>query len=319
MRSLLIYLSQAEWAKKLVMGFPLARRVALRFVAGETLEDAVAAVRGINETGMLATLDVLGEHSHTEAGTRQSAQRIIDAVEAIATQKLRASISLKLTQIGLMLDPNVCAQNLRNILEAASKKKIFVRIDMEDSQSLPLTLDIIDQMRTDGFENIGAVIQSYLYRSEEDVRVLLQKDITIRLVKGAYKEPPEIAFPQKSDVDASFDKLTQMMLDVSLKNAKSLEQVPDLWPPIAAVGSHDEVRIQKAVDYAQSIGLENRWLEFQMLYGIRRDLQDRLSQQGYPVRVYVPFGEDWYPYFMRRLAERPANLWFFASNLMRRN
>ena len=301
------------------MGFPLARRVALRFVAGETLEDAVAAVRGINETGMLATLDVLGEHSHTEAGTRQSAQRIIDAVEAIATQKLRASISLKLTQIGLMLDPNVCAQNLRNILEAASKKKIFVRIDMEDSQSLPLTLDIIDQMRTDGFENIGAVIQSYLYRSEEDVRVLLQKDITIRLVKGAYKEPPEIAFPQKSDVDASFDKLTQMMLDVSLKNAKSLEQVPDLWPPIAAVGSHDEVRIQKAVDYAQSIGLENRWLEFQMLYGIRRDLQDRLSQQGYPVRVYVPFGEDWYPYFMRRLAERPANLWFFASNLMRRN
>lgn len=318
LRSILIYLSQAQWARSLVMRFRLSRRVALRFVAGETLNEAVTVVQGINETGMLATLDLLGEHSETAEAAKRAADKIIESVEAIAEHQLKASLSLKLTQIGLKLDTAICRANLLRICEHASKHEIFIRVDMEEAACLEATLKLIDDVRASGYENIGAVIQSYLYRSAADVENLLQKGITIRLVKGAYKEAASIAFPRKADVDQSFDELTAMMLDASLERSSQLASMPEYWPPIAAIGSHDELRVRFAEEYAQNIQLDHQWLEFQMLYGIRRDLQDELAEKGYPVRVYVPFGIDWYPYFMRRLAERPANLWFFISNLIRR-
>jgi proline dehydrogenase len=319
MRTILIYLSQAVWARNLVTRFALARRVALRFVAGETLSDAINTVRGINATGMLATVDLLGEHSHSAEAAKVATRHITDAVSALAKNDLRASISLKLTQIGLALDQDICAENLRHILEIAKKNNIFVRVDMEDSANLAATLILIEQMRAEGYSNIGAVIQSYLYRSDQDISDLLQNEITIRLVKGAYKESPHIAYPKKEEVDQAFDRQTALMLDASLKNQDFPKRFPQVWPPLAAIGSHDERRVQYALDYADSIELPKHLLEFQMLYGIRRDLQKQLVDKGYPVRVYVPFGEEWYPYFMRRLAERPANLWFFLSNLVRRN
>ena len=318
LRTILIYLSQAEWARSLVMSFGLSRRVALRFVAGETLGEAVKVVQTINNNGMLVTLDLLGEHSDTPEDAERAAAKIIETVEAIADHDLKASVSLKLTQIGLKIDQKICLENLLRICKIADKHQIFVRIDMEEAAVLEATLEIIDAVKEKTYQNIGAVIQSYLFRSVSDVRILLQKEITIRLVKGAYKELPDIAFPKKDDVDKSFDDLSLMMLDASLEKSKHLVELPANWPPIAAIGSHDELRVRFAEKYAREINLDRRWLEFQMLYGIRRDLQSELSAKGYPVRVYVPFGIDWYPYFMRRLAERPANLWFFLSNLVRK-
>jgi proline dehydrogenase len=189
---------------------------------------------------------------------------------------------------------------------------------MEDFACLEPTLHLLGQARGKGYKNVGVAIQSYLYRSKSDVKNLLKNGITIRLVKGAYKEAPEIAYPKKQDVDSSFDEITSMMLDASLE--KRQNSLPDqkTWPPIAAIGSHDEERVRFAEKYANQIGLSKELVEFQMLYGIRRDIQNELVKKNFPVRVYVPFGSEWYPYFMRRLAERPANLWFFVSNLIRK-
>ena len=317
LRTLLIYLSQANWARSFVMNFALARRVALRFVAGETLAEAVQVVQTINNAGMLASLDLLGEHSDTPKAAQHAASKIIESLDAIAENNLRATLSIKLTQIGLKLDQEVCFENLLRICRSAHEHQIFVRIDMEEAEVLEATLGLIEAVQNRGFNNIGAVIQSYLFRSTSDVNSLLNKKTTIRLVKGAYKELPKIAYPKKKDVDQSFDRLTSVLLDASLDSILQLEQIPANWPPIAAIASHDEMRVRYAENYGNQIKLDRKWLEFQMLYGIRRDLQADLNLKGYPVRVYVPFGIDWYPYFMRRLAERPANLWFFLSNLIR--
>lgn len=318
LRSILIYLSQAQWARTMVMSFALSRRVALRFVAGETLSEAVKVVQTINNKGMSVTLDLLGEHSGTPEAAARATFKIIEIVEAIAQYELLASLSIKLTQIGLKMDEDICFNNLLQICQEAARYQIFVRVDMEEAAVLETTLTFIDGVREKGFKNIGAVIQSYLFRSAADVDSLLQKEITIRLVKGAYKELPKVAFPNKDDVDKEFDRLSSMMLDASLKNGEHINDLPENWPPIAAIASHDELRVRYAENYADEIKLPRKWVEFQMLYGIRRDLQAELSAKGFPVRVYVPFGIDWYPYFMRRLAERPANLWFFLSNLFRK-
>jgi proline dehydrogenase len=297
------------------MRLPPARRTAFRFVAGEQLEDALKVVAELNEGGMLVTLDLLGEHTEDAAAAEQSAQNICAALEGIAANQLRSGISLKLTQIGLQLDEGLCAGNLETILKTARQHGIFVRVDTEDSPWLEATLGLVRGMHEKGYENVGAVIQSYLYRSDGDVAALAEEGITIRLVKGAYKEPPEIAYPKKADVDAAFDRQTEILLKASKQHP--IRQKGD-WPPLAAIATHDEARVRFAEQCAEELGLDKQLVEFQMLYGIRRELQRDLAARGYPVRVYVPFGTQWYPYFMRRLAERPANLWFFVSNLVRR-
>jgi proline dehydrogenase len=316
LRSFLIYLSQAAWARRFVMRFGLARRTALRFVAGEEFEDALRVVAELNAEGMLVTLDLLGEHTHDAAAASSATDAILNVLDHIAASGLKASLSMKLTQVGLKLDNELCAENLERIARHAADLGIYVRIDMEESAVVDATLALFQRLRAQGLGNLGVVIQSYLYRSEDDTRALLAQGVAIRLVKGAYKEPPQLAYPKKADVDAAFDRLTDLMLDASLRHEAKV--APATWPPLAAIGTHDELRVDYARQRASAIGLPQEKVEFQMLYGIRRELQKQLVEQGYPVRIYVPFGREWYPYFMRRLAERPANLWFFVSNLIRR-
>jgi proline dehydrogenase len=318
LRSLLIYLSQATWARKLVTGFGMARRMALRFVAGETLEDAVATIETLNAQGMLATLDHLGENVYTPNETLQATNVILNCLDAIAEEGLRANVSIKLTQLGLTLDEALCVENLRTILGRARQRENFIRIDIEDFSVLDATVRVYRTLRAEGFDNVGMAMQSYLYRAEELTAELLKAGTTFRLIKGAYKEPPDVAYPKKADVDANFDRLTALLLDASKQESASALSADGRFPAIPAIATHDEARIAFAKAYAEEIGLPAGKQEFQMLHGIRRDLQAQLVAEGYPVRIYVPFGTEWYPYFMRRLAERPANLWFIVSNFFRK-
>ncbi len=317
LRSFLIYLSKAAWAQNLVTGWKFAWRAASRFVAGETIAEALRVVRELNAKGINVTLDHLGEHTTTPEEARQAAEDVLALLDAIEQEGVRANVSIKLTQIGLELDENLCAEHLEMILRRAAEKHNWVRIDMEDTPYTDKTIALWRAMRAKGLDNVGLVVQSYLYRTEADVRQLLQEGARFRLVKGAYKEPPDLAYPKKADVDANFDRLTRLLIDGALAAGAPPLSPDGRIPPIPALGTHDENRIRYAEEYAERVGLPREALEFQMLYGIRRDLQERLVQDGYPVRVYVPYGGQWYPYFMRRLAERPANLWFFLSNFFR--
>jgi len=317
LRSFLIYLSKAAWAQNLVTSWGFAWRTASRFVAGTKLEDAMHVVRELNARGINATLDHLGEHTNTPEEAQQATDDIFATLDALgADSAARSNVSIKLTQIGLGLDESLCAQHLERILARARKNKTFIRIDIEDTPFTDKTINLYYAMREKGYENVGAAVQSYLYRAEADTRRMAQDVTPMRVVKGAYKEPPDKAFPQKSDVDANFDLLTKILIDTSLAVQSKLS-ADGRTPPIPAIASHDEKRIAFAKNYAKKVGLPKDGLEFQMLYGIRRDLQEQLAKEGYPVRVYVPFGTHWYPYFMRRLAERPANIWFFITNLFR--
>jgi proline dehydrogenase len=317
-RSFLIYLSKAQWAQKLVTGWSFARNAASRFVAGEKAEDAIRAVRELNEKGINATLDHLGEHTSTMEEAAQSTDDILAVLDGIDRAQVRANISIKLTQIGMGLDESVCRENLGRILQRAKEHRNFVRVDIEDTPYTDTTIAIYNAMLERGFTNqiFGMAVQSYLFRAEADTKALLEKQTRIRLVKGAYKEPPEKAFPKKADTNANYDLLAKLLIDASLADGSKLSEDGRV-PPIPAIASHDEKRIEFAISYANKVGLPKESLEFQMLYGIRRDLQEKLVKDGYPVRVYVPFGTHWYPYFMRRLAERPANIWFFISNFFR--
>jgi proline dehydrogenase len=318
LRSFLITLSKASWARKLVTGWSFAWKAASRFVAGEKLEDALLAVKVLNEKGIAATLDHLGEHTNNQQEADRAAQDVIDVVASIDRAGVRSNVSIKLTQIGLAVDKQACIESLAKILKYAQERGIFVRLDMEDSPWVDTTLELYRIMRFErGFENTGMVIQAYLYRSEEDVHKLSEQGARVRLCKGAYKEPAEVAFPKKSDVDKNYDHLAQLLIDSSLAKGAPAATPDGKMPPIPGIASHDERRIEAARAYAQKVGLPKNSIEFQMLYGIRRDLQERLVREGYPVRVYVPYGTEWYPYFMRRLAERPANVWFFISNFFR--
>jgi proline dehydrogenase len=315
----LIYLSKAAWARNIVTRWKFAWRAASRFVAGEKLEDAIRAVQALNQKGINATLDHLGEHTTNIDESVRATQDILAILDGIARSGVKSNVSIKLTQIGLALSEEVCEENLRRILERARETGNYVRIDMEAAQCVDATLRLLRKMRDQyGFDQVGTVIQSYLYRSKEDVRQLTEECIGIRLCKGAYKEPAEIAYPKKADVDASFDHLAQMMIDGALASGCPTLSENGHIPPRPALATHDERRIQNAVAYVEKVGLPKNAVEFQMLYGIRRDLQESLAQQGYPVRVYVPYGTEWYPYTVRRLAERPANLWFFISNFFRK-
>ncbi len=307
LRALLIYLSKAAWARQIVTRWKVAWRAASRFVAGERLEDAIRVIR------------LLNEHTTNPDEARRATQEIRDILDGIAQSGIRSNVSIKLTQIGLALGEELCRQNLLDILQQARAHGNFVRIDMEDSPWVDLTLKLYRQMRFEyGLDNVGVVIQSYLYRSQEDVQRLAQDCSRVRLCKGAYKEPAEIAYPKKADVDASYDRLARMLIDAAVAGGCPRASDDGYLPPIPALATHDERRIERACAYAEQVGLPKKSLEFQMLHGIRRDLQDKLVKQGYSVRVYVPYGTEWYPYFVRRLAERPANLWFFVSNFFRR-
>ena len=317
LRSLLIYLSKAAWAQNMVTSWKFAWRTASRFVAGTKIEDAIRAIRELNAKNINVTLDHLGENTSTPEEASEATSEILNTLDEIKRDGVRANVSIKLTQIGLGLDEKSCAENLERILSRAKDHGNFIRVDMEDTPYTDKTINLFSQMRKKGYRNVGIVLQSYLYRTEADARKLLEDKTPIRLVKGAYQEPADKAFPKKADVDANYDLLTKITMDAALAVDSPRISNKGLFPPIPAIATHDEKRIEFAKQYAAKIGLPKEALEFQMLYGIRRDLQDQLVKGGYPVRVYVPFGTHWYPYFMRRLAERPANIWFFVSNFFR--
>jgi proline dehydrogenase len=306
LRSLFLALSASETFRKFVLGFPLSRRVSRRFVAGERLDEAVAAIRRLNQRALLATFDHLGENVRSAAEARAASEEYIHMLDAIEHERLQSNISLKLTHMGLALGADICLENLRRILTRARQAGIFVRIDMEGSAYTQRTLDAYDALRAEGFDGTGVVIQAYLYRSTDDVRRLAAQGAKIRICKGAYEEPAEIAYPQKRAVDENYRKLVALM-----------------WEPeavakgaIAALATHDENIIQWAIDESARRGIRKDQFEFQMLYGIRRERQAQLARTGYRFRVYVPYGAQWYPYFMRRLAERPANVIFLAKSLI---
>jgi proline dehydrogenase len=307
LRSLFLYLSRATWAKDLIMRIGFARRTAHRFVAGDTLEDAIEATRQINDNGMEVTLDHLGESVVDEASARQAADAYPELLGAVAASGVRATASLKLTQLGLDISEDLCLENMRRILQKAQETNNHITIDMESSDYTDATLKIYRTLRAE-FDNVGIVIQSYLYRSEEDMQALADEGAFVRLCKGAYKEPPDRAFPDKADVDANFVHLVELFLtpDAIAKGA------------YLGIGTHDEKMIQAAKAHVQKNNVPYDNFEFQMLYGIRGRLQEQLRDDGYQVLLYVPYGTQWYPYFMRRLAERPANVWFILSNFFRR-
>lgn len=308
LRSTLLYLSEADWARNLITDFFIARRVARRFVAGETLEEALDAVKQLNMQGMEITLDYLGESVHSAEDAARATEQYLTMLAAIHEKQLKATVSLKLTQLGLDVDETLCIDNMRRILENARETGNHVTIDMESSDYTETTLRVFRTLREHyGFTNVGTVIQAYLYRSEEDMQHLHEEGAFVRLCKGAYKEPPDVAFPEKTDVDTNFVNIMKSYVSNSAAETGAY----------LGVASHDSQIIDTMRDYATITQLTNERFEFQMLYGIRTDLQRELATQGYTMRVYVPFGTQWYPYFMRRLAERPANLWFFISNFFK--
>ncbi len=318
LRSILIYFSKATWAQNLIMNWGYAWKIASRFVPGTKLEEALQVASELNAKGYVTSLNQLGEHTHTPDDAQAVADEIYKILDALGKEStLKTNLSIKLTQIGLGLDETLCAEILERILARAKKNNTFIRIDMEDTPYTDKTINLIYAMKAKGYDNVGAVIQAYLYRSEADVRRLINDDVRIRIVKGAYKEPADKAYPNKADTDANYDLLTKILFDASLDKRSSLSASGRI-PPFPALATHDEKRIAFAKSYAEKIGLPKNGFEFQMLYGIRRDLQEQLMKDGYIVRVYIPFGPQWYPYLMRRLAERPANVWFFVSNFFRK-
>lgn len=272
-----------------------------RFVAGVTLQDAVAVTRRLNDEGLAVTLDLLGEGVTDRDGARAMAEGCAGILEAIGREKLDANLSVKLTQLGLAVDPEAAMENMVYLQDIARQAGIFIRIDMESSDVTDVTLDIVRRLYARE-RNVGTVIQAYLYRSPKDLEELARLGMNVRLVKGAYLEPPSVAYPKKADVDAAFRRLIAQHLSAGC---------------YTAVATHDDAIIAFTESFVKEKGIPNDQFEFQMLYGIRPERQRELARAGYRTRVYVPFGSDWYPYFVRRLAERPANVWFVLANLMK--
>jgi proline dehydrogenase len=304
LRSAFIALSQNRLLRRFGERSQVGRKLSSRFVAGMEIDDALRVAEAINRQGMLVTLDSLGESVTSEQEAFASAEIYHRLLDSIAERKLNANVSVKLTQMGLELDPEIAGRIAESLTQHARATSNFVRIDMEGSPLTQVTLDIVRRLhaRPDLRGAIGVVIQAYLYRSQADIEQLLADGIRIRLCKGAYKEPPEIAFPRKADVDANYVRLSCLLLDS---------------PIYHGIATHDEAMIAAAKSFAAQHKIEPSRFEFQMLFGVRRDLQRKLVREGYNVRVYLPFGREWYPYFMRRLAERPANLLFILKNLVR--
>jgi proline dehydrogenase len=303
LRSALLYLSNQQQIFKFVRNNRLAKSMANRFVAGETLDSALAAVDKLNARGITASLDLLGESVHNEAEARSAGEAYITMLDRINERKANANVSVKLTAMGLDISEELCVATMQRILQRARDYGTFVRIDMESSEYTQRTLDLFEQRLYPMYrENVGIVLQSYLYRTFADVQRANQLKARVRICKGAYKEPETVAYPEKKDVDSSY---TRCMHELMARGN---------YPGIA---THDEAIIREAKRFAKANDIAVDRFEFQMLYGVRRDLQDQLVREGYRMRVYVPFGTQWYPYLMRRLAERPANVAFLTGNVFK--
>ena len=300
LRGTLLYLSEQPLAKR-VFGGRLAKPLVSRFVAGVRLDEAMVNVQRLNAAGMTATLDYLGESVHSAAEAGQAATQYIAILHAVERAQAQCNASLKLTQMGLDVDRELCVRNVGRVLAQAGQLGNFIRIDMEGSGYTQVTLDIFNELYA-RYQNVGVVIQAYLYRSEADIHALNTLGARVRLCKGAYNEPASVAFAEKADTDKNFVKLMQILLSEGT------------YPGIA---THDEKMIEATRNYASQRGIPTDRFEFQMLYGIRRDLQEQIVREGYRLRIYVPYGEQWYPYMMRRMAERPANLLFVLKGGLR--
>jgi len=305
LRALFISLSESRSLRAVAEKSAIGRRISTRFVAGTQVEDVLRATEVVNQSGATVSIDNLGENVTNADEARSSAALYHQLLDAIAARKLRANISLKLTHMGLDVDENLAYDLVSGLVAKAAALDSFVRVDMEGSPYTQRTLDFVRQLHRQPANRgkVGTVIQSYLYRSEKDVEDLLSDGIRIRLCKGAYKEPADIAFQKKSDVDANYVKLMKILMKSGVYHG---------------LATHDERIINEAKAFALREKIARESFEFQMLHGIRRDLQQKLVESGWRMRVYIPFGTEWYPYFMRRLAERPANVFFIAKNFLRR-
>jgi len=305
LRSAFIALSRNQPLRHFSERSAIGRRMSSRFVAGMEIEDVLRAARSMQDQGIASTLDSLGENVSTPEQARHSADIYHQLLDAIAARKLNANVSLKLTQMGMDLSRDLVAEIVSGLVDHAVAVNSFVRVDMEGSEYTQATIDMVRTLHAKPANrgHVGIVIQAYLYRSADDIAALTGDGIRIRLCKGAYKEPANIAYPEKSEVDANFVSLTGTLLSSGIYHG---------------IATHDDAMVAAARDYVRKQNISKSSFEFQMLYGIRRDLQHALVADGYNVRVYVPFGAEWYPYFMRRLAERPANVLFLARNMLKR-
>jgi proline dehydrogenase len=304
LRATFISLSESKSLRSMAEETWIGQRLSRRFVAGTTIEDALAATQATNKLGLSVSVDNLGENVTNAEEARHSAQLYHQMLDAMQAQGLNANVSLKLTHMGLDVDEGMAYEIASGVVEHAARSQNFVRIDMEGSPYTQRTLDFVHRLhrQPENAGHVGAVIQAYMFRSEKDVEALLAERIRIRLCKGAYKESPEISFEKKADTDANYIKLMKMLLRSGVYHG---------------IATHDENMIQATIEFAQKEKIMASAFEFQMLYGVRRDLQQKLVKEGWRCRVYIPFGTEWYPYLMRRLAERPANAIFILKNLFR--
>ena len=305
LRSAFIGLSRNSFLRRFAENSSLGRSMSSRFVAGFRIEDALIAAQNLAAQGLAVTLDSLGENVSKPEEARNSAQVYHWLLDAIGQSKFDANVSLKLTQMGMDLSPDLASEIVSGLVDHAVRANSFVRVDMEGSSYTQATVDLVRRLHAVPANrgHVGIVIQAYLRRSAADIDALLADRIRIRLCKGAYQEPPDLAFPDKKDVDRNFVALTQTLLKSGVFHG---------------IATHDPAMIAATKDFARTERIDPASFEFQMLYGVRRDLQRSLIKEGYKVRVYVPFGDEWYPYFMRRLAERPANVLFLAKNFFRK-
>jgi proline dehydrogenase len=304
LRSAFIALSRSPRLRGFAERSSMGRRMSSRFVAGFHVDDALRATAALGSQGLAVTLDSLGENVSSPEQARHSGQIYQQLIAAIAHSKLNANVSLKLTQMGMDLSPDLAYEVVAGLVQQATQTGSFVRVDMEGTPYTKATVDLVRRLHAipENCGHVGIVIQAYLRRSADDIATLLSEGIRIRLCKGAYKEPPDLAFPAKKDVDDNFVTLMKTLLKSGIYHG---------------IATHDEAMIAATRDFVRAEGIDRASFEFQMLYGVRRDLQRKLVEDGYRVRVYVPFGDEWYPYFMRRLAERPANVIFLAKNFFR--
>jgi proline dehydrogenase len=300
LKNVLLFLANQKPIYRLVMRHDLLRTLAQRFVAGEELADGIVVAQTLNTQRLLVSLDHLGESVRNEAAARRAVAAYIEALDALAHEQVEGNISLKLTQLGLDQSTTRATDNLREILQRARALDAFVRIDMEGSAYTQRTLEVHSSLWDEGFHNVGIVLQAYLYRTASDVESAIERGVSVRLCKGAYLEPPSVAYPRKADVDANFERQMDRLLEAGNH---------------PAIATHDEKLIRQAQAWSQHRGLSKDAFDFEMLFGVRRDLQLRLVQEGYRVRVYVPYGQEWYPYLVRRLAERPSNMAFFLRSV----
>ncbi len=300
-RTLLLFLSRQHRLKHVFANLPGFKQVTRRFIAGENIVDAIETIRELNRLGITATFDHLGESTISKAEAESDVREYLHVLERIAATGVDSNVSVKLTQLGLDIDEAYCLENTRRIVEAAKARNNFVRIDMEDSTKTDATLRVFKTLFRQ-YGNTGIVLQAYLYRTEKDLDDTLAMEARVRLCKGAYQEPETAAFPEKADVDANYVKLMKKLLKSGIYHG---------------IATHDLRMIRATREFAEREGIGKDRYEFQMLYGVRRDLMLQLAGEGYRVRAYVPYGEFWYPYFMRRLAERPANVWFIVKNLFK--